>query len=162
MKLNEELKDVPGFEGLYSASRDGKIWSIRQNKWLSPRISNKRYKNVSLYDHNKIRKGYTISRLIAATFLDLDLNNRNIEVDHKNSDTLNDSVENLRLLSHHNNMLAYRGRLETDTKAHKLCVKCDKIKLRSEFGINRHNVDKLMSWCKGCWFLYRRGYKNGV
>lgn len=32
--MDVKIKDIPGYEGLYAATEDGRIWSYRSNKFL--------------------------------------------------------------------------------------------------------------------------------
>ncbi len=143
------MKDIPGYEGLYAATRDGKIWSYRFNRYLSPSV-NVNYLAVGLGDINGKYKGYLIHRIIATTYLGLDLNDSKMTVDHIDGDKCNNSVKNLRLLSMGDNNRARSGRLGVDTESHKMCSKCKVVKLRSEFGKNKTSLDGLGSWCKPC------------
>ena len=145
-----ELKDIPGFEGRYAATRDGRIWSYIRRIYLRPKINRCGYSIVVLYSIDKISRGYKIARLISATYLKLDLSNPNITVDHINGDKLNDSVENLRLLSMHENLLSYHNRLDVDTKTHKMCSKCKEVKIKPEFAHSSTKIDGYGSWCKLC------------
>jgi hypothetical protein len=36
---------VPGWEDLYSITRDGRVWSVRAGRWLSPAVSPDGYRH---------------------------------------------------------------------------------------------------------------------
>ena len=68
-------KDIPNFEGLYSADTDGNIYSYpnlthKKEKQLKPRLRNNGYVSVILRKDGKSINA-TIHRLIAKTFLDV-------------------------------------------------------------------------------------------
>ena len=48
-----KVKDIPGWEGLYSCDTEGKIWSYRTNKFLSPAKSKKGYLHVTFTNNGK-------------------------------------------------------------------------------------------------------------
>lgn len=99
---NENMKPIPGYEEFYLASRDGKIYSKRYNKFLKPAVTKDGYKQVSLVGNNKKQYTYKVHRLIAMTFLD---NPDNLpEVNHKDFNRLNNFVSNLEWCSHYDNV----------------------------------------------------------
>lgn len=87
----EIWKDVKGFEGLYQISSTGKVFSMRRNKEMNPKIDRYGYKTVTLYKNGNYYK--TVHRLVAETFLEK-IDGCNI-VNHKDSNKLNNNVENL-------------------------------------------------------------------
>ena len=87
----EEWKNVIGYEGLYEVSNIGNVRSVIRNKLL--RLSKtKGYIQVYLYK-NGIRTGLKVHRLVAQAFIP---NPDNLpQVNHKDEDKTNNSVENL-------------------------------------------------------------------
>jgi len=63
---------------------------------------NKGYKYLHLCHEGK-KKDYKVHRIIAYTYLGLDINNTKLQIDHKNRDTLDNCVSNLRLVSNQEN-----------------------------------------------------------
>jgi hypothetical protein len=104
-EVKEWLK-IPGLE-TYEISSCGKL----RNKYM--RVLNGSLKK----DHGKVTKTRVIysmthrgkkyriyaSRLVAAAFLDFDLLDKNLVVDHIDNDSMNDNVENLQIITHRKN-----------------------------------------------------------
>lgn len=51
--VDDMMKPIPGYEEFYLASKDGKIYSKRYNKFLKPAKSKDGYLQVSLVGDNK-------------------------------------------------------------------------------------------------------------
>lgn len=93
MKYNTEKevwKDVKGYEGLYRISNQGKIKN-KYNREMKQRV-NKGYRLITL-TRNKIRKTYSVARLVAKAFVP-NLENKP-EVNHIDENKLNNHVSNL-------------------------------------------------------------------
>lgn len=87
-------KDIKGFKGLYKISDDGKVFSVKRNKILKPKINKDGYLEVCLfngYDNSRYYK--RIHRLVAETFLEKN-NDLNV-VNHLDCNKLNNNVNNL-------------------------------------------------------------------
>lgn len=98
------MKDIPGYEGLYSVTEDGRVWShVGRGRYLKPGGDGNGYLFVSLYKDNKY-KNYKVHRLVAQAYLP---NPDNLEqVHHKNGIRTDNSVANLQWVSSNKN-LAY-------------------------------------------------------
>lgn len=87
------MKDIPGYEGLYSIDESGNVFSYRTKKFLKQTISNG-YLTVHLTGTDKKHKQCAIHRLIALTYIP---NPDNLPViDHIDRNKLNNSIENLK------------------------------------------------------------------
>jgi hypothetical protein len=91
-----KLKDIPGYEGLYAITRDGEVWTYRRQRvhasWRKSHITHRGYLKVALRKNNvKFQTG--VHRLVALTYIP---NPKNLpQVNHKDGNKLNNSVENL-------------------------------------------------------------------
>jgi len=107
-------KDIEGYEGLYQVSCNGEIKSLSREiiynngkvihlkeRILKPlKINN--YLAVDLHDSNKNHKRFYIHRLVASAFID---NPDNLpEVNHKDENPFNNSVDNLEWCTHTYNL----------------------------------------------------------
>lgn len=104
---NEIWKEIPNYEGLYAVSTKGRIKALDrdikysngrivhyQEKLISLNKDSKGYLKVHLCDKNKNQKHLFVHRLVALAFIDNPNNYPNI--DHIDTNPLNNCVENLR------------------------------------------------------------------
>lgn len=108
---DECIFDIPGYEGRYSITKSGRIWShahmcagkmkgrgLIKGKWLKPSVAYHGYANVIL-SH---RKSWRVHRLMALTFLPkID---GKCYVNHKNMIRNDNRIENLEWVSFSENM----------------------------------------------------------
>ena len=86
------MKDIPGYEGKYAITSCGKVWSYYTNKFLSQHIDRRGYLRTALSLNGK-QKLCAIHRLVAMTYIP---NPNNLpEVNHKDENKLNNSINNL-------------------------------------------------------------------
>ena len=132
-----QLRYISGYEGQYSASKDGKIFSHKRNRFLNP-VNLKGYKRVKLRDFNNNQKvsNKLVHRLIAETFLDNP--NNKLEVNHINNKRDDNRIENLEWATRsENNQHAW-------TYGNKIFVKTDKF-VKSV----RNNIKKAINKKRG-------------
>lgn len=101
------MEDIEGFEDLYAATKEGKIWAYpklgysnsgrwKEGRFLKPWLIGHGYETVSLYQKGKTFK-YLVHRLVAKTFIPNPNSLR--EVNHKDADKRNNRIENLEWVS---------------------------------------------------------------
>ena len=98
-QTEEIWKQIKDFN--YEVSNYG---NVRNHKKiiLKPHKRGKGYKAIRI-SKDKKRHRYYIHRLVAQAFLDLDITNIKIKVDHIDNDKTNNRLENLQLLTHREN-----------------------------------------------------------
>ena len=114
--------DIVGFDGIYTINDKGEVFSYKYNRIrkLKPQKasqSKKGYYQVRLHskDVNKkvdkriYGKLYYIHRLVWETFVGEIPKDK--QIDHKDGDTTNNSVDNLQLLSPRKNMEKYNNKV---------------------------------------------------
>lgn len=101
---NKGIRVIPIFGGAYEATEDGNIYSLKRKtrKALIGKVTKAGYKMVVITIANK--KHYrNVHRIIAAVFLPNPNNYR--EVNHKDGNKLNNSVDNLEWVTTRQNQL---------------------------------------------------------
>lgn len=101
----EIWKDVTGYDGQYQVSNLGRVKSLKFNKEkiLKAGIDSSGYYRVGLYKHNLV-KMVTVHQLVAIEFLNHISNGFILVIDHINGDQLNNRLENLRIITHRENI----------------------------------------------------------
>ena len=98
------MKYIKGYEGNYSATEDGKIFSHRRNKYLKPHLRGGYY-CVEL-SVSSIKKRIYIHRLVAETFIDNPMGKET--VNHIDGNPLNNELSNLEWMTmQENNQAAW-------------------------------------------------------
>lgn len=110
------MKDIPGYEGRYAVTRDGRIWSYPKQiqpwrytpgAFLKPMIDALGYSVVHLSDTNKKVRTFKVHRAVALAYIPNPLNLR--EVNHKSGVKGENSESNLEWSTRQNNVAhAYR------------------------------------------------------
>lgn len=92
--VNEEWRDIEGYQGIYQVSNFGRVKSLKfgKEKILRPRKTRNGYLRVNLCKNEKL-KGYYIHRLIATAFIPNPMNLPT--VNHIDEDKTNNNVTNL-------------------------------------------------------------------
>lgn len=112
----EIWKDIPGYEGLYQASTEGRVKNIKRNSILRPSYKKEKtvnnhkilpYRSLNLYKDGKI-KHWFVHRLVLLTFEGPIPPNCQV-VMHNDDDPSNNALLNLKYGTHSENSLeAYR------------------------------------------------------
>ena len=95
---DEEWRDIPGLNGLYSVSTLGRVFSNRYSRFRATHINHYGYGEITICD-----KHYMVHRLIANAFWGFDLES-SLEINHIDGNKLNNSLSNLEVVSHTENM----------------------------------------------------------
>lgn len=94
---------VDGASDLYEITSDGRVWSVRSEIYLSPRV-HKGYQYVTLNLRGK-KFTVTVHRLVALAFLENP--NRLPFVNHRDLNKVNNDVSNLEWCTPHQNIWHY-------------------------------------------------------
>ena len=94
MLENKEVwRDCKGYEGKYQVSTFGRVWSIKNQKYLKPMIDRDGYEHVVLYAKNGKGKDERVHRLVALAFITNP--EKYPQVNHKDENPSNNNVNNL-------------------------------------------------------------------
>jgi hypothetical protein len=157
------MKDVAGYEGLYSVTRDGKVWSHTSGRWrkLQKGRRGKGYLWIQLWKDD-VGTPFYAHQLVAIAFIPNPDGKET--VNHKDGDVENNSVENLEWLTHQeqqdhawtegltNNHGERCGTAKlTNTQADeiidlfKVGTKLSQAKVAEMYGINQSQVSRILS-----------------
>lgn len=89
-----ELRDVVGYEELYSVSDDGRVWSKRSGRWLRPHVNHSGYLKVGLNIGARTLNRF-VHRLVCEAFHSTPPS-PDYQVDHINADHADNRPANLR------------------------------------------------------------------
>ena len=144
------MKDVIGYEGLYSITSCGKVWSYKSKKFLRPSKVGHGYLQVILCKDGNC-EAKKIHRLVAEAYLP---NPNNYDtVDHIDFNITNNCVNNLQWMSRNENNRKKRNVRKI------YCFENEKIyesqtQAAKELGLNQGNISRV---CQGI-FKQTGGY----
>ena len=97
--------------GRYIVYSDGNVFSLIKNKYLKHTKTKNTYRQVTLYDQDKVKHKFNLHRLIAESFIP-NIDNKCC-VNHIDGDKLNNDISNLEWVSIlQNNVHAYKTGLK--------------------------------------------------
>ena len=97
----EIWKEIPGTNGEYKISNYGKVMTTKTGRILSPAIDERGYERVCLFKMDRSHR-YKVHRLVAITFIPNPDNKE--QVNHKDGNKRNNSVDNLEWVTNEENM----------------------------------------------------------
>ena len=141
--MNEEWRDIKGYEGLYQVSNLGRVKSLKNNIILKAESdrNGKGYLCVNLGRNNHKK----IHRLVAEAFIENPLNKK--EVNHIDGNTKNNAVTNLEWLTHQENCLHYTYQLGQHNKQYKM-RKVDMIGIDGKVIKSFPSISSAVRWLK--------------
>lgn len=154
---------IPGYPG-YLVFEDGCIAGPR-GRFIKPILQQTGYAQIGLC-HRSIVTKTLWHRAVASAFLGLDLKDTKTQVNHKDSDKVNNAVANLELcnleynLLHRNKGVSDISILEPEGNDEKVCRNCLVSKPKILFSINRISPDGLGARCKSCMNDYQRNLRK--
>jgi hypothetical protein len=103
---DEQWRAVPGYEGLYEVSNEGRVWSHHKHRLMVPDRNPNGYHYLLLYKDGR-RRRFTVHRLVALTFIGPRPERQ--EVCHQNGLRSDNRLSNLRYDTPHANNLEKWG-----------------------------------------------------
>jgi len=92
LNVDEQIKDIEGYEGLYAVTNQARVWSYRKKKWMVSRANKRGYYSINVSIASKLYH-YRLHRLVAEAFIPNPLNKP--QINHKNGDKSDSIVTNL-------------------------------------------------------------------
>lgn len=96
--FGEEIRDVLGYEGLYSVTSEGRVWSHISEKWLAHGIKTRGHHQVRLYNSEGVTD-FLVHDLVLRTFRGPPPSSEHL-CSHWNDDKDNNRLSNLSWATH--------------------------------------------------------------
>ena len=154
--MNEEWRDIEGYEGLYQVSNLGRVKSLNyrgckgNTSILKPRLTKKGYETINLCKDGKV-KNVKIHRLVARTFIPNP--NNYSQVNHKDENKTNNNVKNLEWCTNKYNLnYGTRNKRAAKTMGKKIvCVATGEIFNGIREASRKYNIDRsdISKCCQG-------------
>lgn len=145
MKEKVEIwKPIKNYENLYEASNQGRIRNANTKRILKQMISRIGYALVSLSKKSEY-KSFLVHRLVAQTFLDIKSNC--YEINHKDENKLNNSIDNLEYCDRQYNVdYSLSKQIDQYTKSGEFVKTW---KSSADAGRNGYTQPNVIACCKG-------------
>ncbi|EGJ5878848.1 endodeoxyribonuclease [Salmonella enterica] len=165
--LSETAKDIAGYEGKYSVTTDGRVYShsrvdacgrLQKGRWLKPVNHSDGYLYVNLRDKGTLKKHY-IHRVVAAAFIDNP--NSLPQVNHINGIKSDNRVDNLEWVTPSQNMLHahesglqvaikgeghYRAKLTTEQVSEiRSCKSMSRSDMARKYGVDPSQISNIIN-----------------
>lgn len=144
------MKEIKNYEGLYSITEEGQVWSHRTNKFLTPVLMATGYYKITLYK-NKRAQQFTLHNLVATTFIPNPDNKKYIH--HINEIKTDNRVCNLMWVTQKENMTygTVQHRISETQNKPVYCVELDEVFpsqtiAAQELGLNQRHISNC---CRG-------------
>lgn len=113
------MKDIPGYEGLYACTNDGRIWTHYNNRFLVLQSSDKAgHYHVTLSKHGEVRT-WGVHQLVLLTYVGPPP--IGMEVLHRDGNSRHNQLSNLVYDTHQANMLQHsRDKPDTHVKGERV------------------------------------------
>lgn len=140
------MKDIPGFEGRYAVTEDGRVWSYKKCDFLKWMIGTHGYPCVELGTGSRKSKRCvkSVHRLVAETFLPNP--KRRPEVNHIDSNRANPHIKNLEWVNRTENMAHAnaKGRIpKGQDKTTAKLTESDVIEIRQKYKFWKYTMNTL-------------------
>ena len=137
------MKDIVGYEGLYAVTEEGKVWSYRSKKFLSPADNGHGYLQVNLQG-----KMLRVHRLVAEAYIPNPEGKK--DVNHKDGNRKNNCVSNLEWATRKENC---NYEIHKERKGNLTPIRCietgevyeSQAAAARETGIGRYNINNVIT-----------------
>lgn len=90
--MGSTMKSIKGYEGLYSITKSGKVWSHRSNRYIKCSPTTRGYRKVALCHKGEVTTKF-VHRLVMESYKPT--LNQGLDVNHIDGDKVNNNLSNL-------------------------------------------------------------------